>query len=292
MDLGIKELGVTLIVGAFTILGFDSILYYFFGRQFTHFFPIKLDFVLGERGKHSKADDTSEAQNQDREEKRNDHPMKIAIFIGFAFAVGILAEDLSYKYVDSVETPFKYIPAKISSILPTDFRRNLGLPSKDDARVTTLIKNFKGQPEVEQLAVDLATDKAFSLSDPKSGKVVEEWILNEQRCAPQTVRTNDCPSYSEITTSITRLYYYAKNRTYEIPEYYDEMKRIQTRVDFERSISLFAFIYFAFAGLATLLIAIQWLNAKRTEGKNRHAGKARFENRPFSCGGLVLYLFS
>lgn len=38
MDLGIKEIGITFIVGAFFILGLELILFYFFGLQLTGFF--------------------------------------------------------------------------------------------------------------------------------------------------------------------------------------------------------------------------------------------------------------
>ena len=38
MDLGIKELGITLIVGVFTLLGAEMIAYFLFNRPLTTFF--------------------------------------------------------------------------------------------------------------------------------------------------------------------------------------------------------------------------------------------------------------
>src|SRR5688572_1938389 len=90
----IKELGITLLVGAFTILGAEAILHYYFNRGFVGFFEGKLG--LEESGKVGK-----------------EQTMTIAVFIAFAFAVGVVVEDLSWKYRDSKDMPFRTIPAKI-----------------------------------------------------------------------------------------------------------------------------------------------------------------------------------
>lgn len=169
--------------------------------------------------------------------------MKAAVFVGLAFAVGILAENLSFKYVDSVEPP-KPLPETINV---------LDLPSKGDTRVKTLIKNLSGKsPIIEPLATELASNGAFSLADPTDGIAVRNWICGRGQCSPTP--DHACPSPTDnITKSILRVYYYAKNRTFENNNYYDEMKRIQTRVDFSRSIALIALIYCV---LALLIVFI------------------------------------
>lgn len=239
----IKELGITLLVGAFTILGAEAILHYFFNKQLSGFFHGKLGF----------------------EERGN---VTVAIFIAFAFAVGIVVEDLSYKYRDSHEIPFKTIPAQV---LPDYIVSKLGLPQELDDRVTTLINDLNGVlPKPQPLALALANNQAFQISDTSnyankrkfetnkgnSGAKVERWIRDDQRCIPDS-RYSDCPATKEITNGIDNLYYYAKNKVYAHEQHAEELRRIQTRLEFTRSLSLIAFFYMLIAlALGTALFSI------------------------------------
>jgi hypothetical protein len=261
MNFDLKELGITFIVGSFVILGLEAVLFYFYNIQLTGFFQTKAGL---DGGKPSKTDDPQEmdypADSSESQRYKDNSPVqtiKIAIFIGIAFAVGILAEGLSYKYVDSVQTPFKELPSFFKEILPKELDKSLGLPSKENSRIKTLIKNIYEKPEVEPLANDLAKQKAFSLMNPSTGLKVENWIKDPNRCAPDSNDIlSNCPSISEITQCVYGVYYYAKNRVYQNPSYYDEMRRIESRRDFSRSISLIAFVYLmgaVFTGLARLI---------------------------------------
>jgi hypothetical protein len=246
MELDIKELGITLVVGAFTIFSLELILRQLFGIELIVFF----------RSKKPRGTTAGEDPDGPATGGQKDHAMKAAVFIGLAFGVGILAEDLSYKYVDNVETPFKFVPAAIGSRLSPERKKDLNLPSKEDVRVTTLVKNLADHPKPEHLATELAMNHAFSLENPTTGDKVEKWLLNKITCErlPEIADgTSVCPSQAEVADSIKSLYYYAKNRSYAIPEYYDEMKKIQSRVDFSRSIALIAFFFFALAALLALL---------------------------------------
>jgi hypothetical protein len=246
MELDIKELGITLVVGAFTILSLELILRQLFGIELIVFF----------RGKKPRGTIAGEDADGTASAGQKDHAMKAAVFIGLAFGVGILAEDLSYKYVDNVETPFKFVPAAIGSYLSPERKKDLNLPSKEDVRVTTLVKNLADHPKPEHLATELAMNHAFSLENPTTGDKVEKWLLNKITCErlPEIADENSvCPSQAEVADSIKGLYYYAKNRSYAIPEYYDEMKKIQSRVDFSRSLALIAFFFFILAALLALL---------------------------------------
>ncbi len=248
MNFDLKELGITFIVGSFVILGLEAILFYFYNIQLTGFFQTKAGL---ERAKPTKANNAQEQDytinSSDSKPDKDNSPVqaiKIAIFIGIAFAVGILAEGLSYKYVDSVQTPFKELPSFVKELLPKELDKSLGLPSKENSRIKTLIKNIYEKPEVEALANDLAKQKAFSLMNSETGLKVENWIKDPNRCKPDVNETlPNCPSISEITQSSYGVYYYAKNRVYQNASYYDEMRRIESRRDFSRSISLIAFIY-------------------------------------------------
>lgn len=45
MDFGLKEIGITFMVGAFTILGFELVLFYLCGLGITGFFRERLGFT-------------------------------------------------------------------------------------------------------------------------------------------------------------------------------------------------------------------------------------------------------
>lgn len=283
MDLGIKELGITFMVGAFTILGFELILYHFFSKQLTGFFQGRMgldDDLPADDGKEHAGGKATAGKGK---VETKDLTMKTAVFIGLAFAVGVLAEDLSYKYVDSIQTPFKTLPAKI---LPEDFINTLDLPSKYDSRIKTLIDNPKENPTPQWLTIDLARDGAFSLADPEHGLRVEKWILDPNRCKPGTDSTETCPSFEDIKTSILRLYYYAKNRVYAETNYYDEMKKIQTRLEFSRSISMIAFVYFV---LALLMVVPLLILSRRKSGEGSPQQKHR--RIYFKAPAVLLILF-
>ena len=282
MDLGIKELGITFLVGAFTILGLELILYYFFNTPLTGFFQGRLGLSAEKPTKRLdkertpsadiSTEDNAELQTRTKdnlieskerletataENSTKDHedsPMRTAVFIGLAFAIGVIAEDVSYKYRDSLSTPF----GGVSQIaLPQSLIYALDLPFKYDPRAKTLFKDLeKGTPIPEPLAEDLARTKSFSMVDPIYGKRVEAWITSDKRCTPTKESTETCPSLAEIESSGKRLYYLAKNKVYAEDNYYDEMKKIQIRMDFSRSLAMIAFVYFVVAVFMVLVLMV------------------------------------
>lgn len=262
MDIGIKELGITLMVGAFTILGFEAILHYFFDKQLTGFFQGK----LGLETESTSDEDHEKPKSGGKGKKDKDQTITVAVFLGLAFAIGIIAEDLSYKYVDSVQIPFKTIPSKI---LPDDLIHKLDLPSKYDSRISTLVETFTEKPKPQWLAVDLARSGAFFLTDPDNGLTVQQWMQSPTPCTPVENATPTCPSIGQIQNSILKLYYYAKNRVYADQNYYDELKKIQARIEFSRSLSLIAFVYFSLAVLMAVILFL-WTLAKRGSNKPGH----------------------
>jgi hypothetical protein len=299
MDFELKELGITFIVGSFMILGLEAILYYFFNIQFTGFFQSGLRLTQRTRatGK-SDAKINSSEEDESENSKRNEvefspQTVKILIFIGMAFGIGVIAEDLSYKYVDSVQTPFKELPSVVSALLPNELDKSLGLPSKENSRIKTLIKNFHEKPQTELLAEDLAKQKAFSLLNPETGPKIEGWIINPNRCTPAKESFEGCPSSAEITSSIYSLYYYAKNVVYLKQSYYDEMKKIESRRDFSRSISLIAFVYFT-AALLLGLTRVIFLLIRYKPGEFRtNQVRIIFKKALFICLVLFgIYFFS
>lgn len=215
MDFGLKEIGITFMVGAFTILGVELVLFHLCGLTITGFFRERLGFVKVEK------------QSQDE----SVYTMRLAVFIGLAFGVGILAEDISYKFVDT-KLPF-------------------GLPSRYDSRITVLIGNLKN-PEIENLALDLANNNAFEMLNNADDIKTKDWILSKPTENPCKDNEKDC----FVTNSIENLYYFAKNSVYKEANYYDEMKKIQSRADFTRSIAVISFSYLLFTIALGLILII------------------------------------
>jgi hypothetical protein len=206
MDFGLKEIGITFMVGAFTILGIELVVFYLSNIALTGFFRDKLGLGTPSVEKH----ESESVQN-----------MRLAVFVGLAFAVGILAEDVSYKFVDN-KLPF-------------------GLESKYDLRVKVLIEDWESKKS-SPLAKDLAKRGAFEIVEPEKGKAIQNWIINEGVCLECQNLSNE-----EIRNSIIKLYYHSKNKVYLQVNYYDEMKKIQTRTDFARSVLFISVFYIAFA---------------------------------------------
>lgn len=256
MDLGIKELGVTFIIGAFTILGLESILHHFFNKQLTGFFRGRLGLTAEKPANEQKK---SEATDTDDSSKRHEEsPMTAAVFIGLAFAIGVLAEDVSYKYRDTLGKPFGSVS---ELMLPRSLVYALDLPLKYDLRVYLLFKDDAQSDKLvpQPLAEDLARTKSFSLVDPEYGEKIERWIVSKRECTPTSASVESCLTVKELEHATGRLYYYAKNKAFAEDNYYDEMKKIQLRMDFSRSLAMIAFVYFVLALVIALFFTARRL---------------------------------
>lgn len=261
MDFGLKEIGITFMVGAFTILGFELVLFYLCGINITGFFRERLGLVgagkdpepirLSRQTTHPRRlAETRKASSDD-----STHNMRLAVFIGLSFAIGILAEDISYKFVDN-ELPF-------------------GLESRYDTRVKLLI-GYPEAPDINPLAKDLASNHAFEIFEGEKGIEIQRWILEDGACS-------SCPNinYKDVRNSIIKLYYYAKNNVYLEANFYDEMKKIQSRSDFTRSIAVISLVYFLIAFLLSVILLIDkkrgspWISALKQNTKNNFISSVR-----------------
>lgn len=223
MDLGLKEIIITIMVGVFTIIGLKLTFFNLLDLNLSKLFRREKDPIttLGISG---------ESVNV----------IRLSIFIGMAFGLGILVEDVSYKFVDN-RLPFN-------------------LPSKYDTRIQSLIGNIE-YPEITPLAKELARNGAFEVivtGNSDDGVRTRNWILSD---GP---KVNPCPEESNchLTNSILGLYYYSKNIVYTEANYYDEMKKIQVRSDFARSIALIALFYLLVTAFCTLVLVIKFISSK------------------------------
>jgi len=247
MDFGLKEIGLTLLIGAFTISGFELILRYVFNKSAIGFLENNMRFIPGAKA----------PPNESAGTRNDEKTMSALVFLGFSFLFGLLAEDISYKYEDSVQMPFKSIPAMTVKLLSQSVREQMGFEhilSRFDSRISTLVGNLAETPKITPLAKELAQSEAFRKVDQDKGKKVEAWIKKPTNLMADSTSDGEL-SQKDVAASITGLYYLAKNQVYGNANYYDEMKRIQSRLEFSRSISMIAFLYLLF-GLALSSVSL------------------------------------
>lgn len=291
MDLGLKELGVTFLVGAFAILGLDLIVVLFFGRHINAFFQGWFDFKREKALYQRRTLSVASRKIRPNDGESKDQTLKIAIFIGLAFATGMLAEDLSYRYADGIQLNLTRIIPK--SRLPVELGNDFGFGGREESRVAAMLNRKENNVTPDWLAIDLARTEAFQLADPIYGEKVGNWAVDPNRCFPDTTSVGNCPSHAEIAESIKRLYYFAKNKVYENRNYYEELKRIETRLEFSRAISLIAFLYFAGSLIALVLFILvrAWrlLMSKLKRRKQVTIGQLFWEMLKYSAVIVILF---
>jgi hypothetical protein len=203
MDVNLKDLGATLVTGAYFLLGVAFLACAIFGWDF--FFFLRLGKRLSSAG-------------------------VTLLMLCLAFGSGMLLEDISNKFVDTgaAKIPFLDIP-----LLPLD----------EDLRAETLYgKEFMAAlpsgkhpgttAHTDELKIGRLSRRAAELklleSQGQEGIAAQQAVLNKD---PNLDRGKACDAAS-------RLYYDAKNTVYTVDNYYDELKQIQTRIDFSRSFAL------------------------------------------------------
>lgn len=205
MNFNIIELGGTLVVGAYLILGFLLISHIFFETQileriqkFTQFEDIGLRALL------------------------------VTIF----FATGMLAEDLSNKFVD-IDTPLQEINV---------------LPSEQNLRYEALFGSTDST-KLNKLGETIVLSGLLSMHDRANGEKIRKSVENAIPFEHYQIDKDD------LKSSSSSLYYQAKNITYKEKNYYDELSKIQTRIDFSRSFATIS-LFLGFVTIVTFFVKV------------------------------------
>jgi hypothetical protein len=231
MDLDLKDLGATLVTGAYFFVGLSFLIWMLFRWDFRFFF----DFA-----------------------QRISGAALTMLTLCIVFVAGMLFEDLSNWLVDT--------PLVLSKVPYTDFQL---LPQDREVRAKTLFgeefleffseqqnKSSKGltlgnlspgtatpsptpaptPPEPDELSLRAAELDLFAKHVRTTGPFVQETVLNKR--PPQEPRI----TRQKLIDAATQLYYRAKNTAYTVTNHYDELKQIQTRIDFSRSFALLSLL--------------------------------------------------
>jgi hypothetical protein len=238
MDIALKEVGATLLIGLFTVLTADAFVVYLLGRKFIGFFDNKIGF--SDRAKQ-----------------------KATLLVAVSFVVGMLAEDLSYKFVDDEANPVvatanivtTWIEHVQEVVWPNEpggtAQRPASTPhraiSRQDFRFHTLVQHqvsSEGKTHFvkpTKLGREIGALGLFQSARVTLGRVsastFDSWLAAER---PEMV-DDDC--VKAMGEASERLYYVAKNTTFLEDNLFQELTRIETRLDFSRSISLISFVF-------------------------------------------------
>ena len=215
MDFNLKDLGATLVTGAYFLLGVVFLLHVIFGWNFLVFLRLA---------------------------KRVSSVALTILTLSLAFGAGMLLEDLSNKFVDSGAAK---IPILGLRLLPFDedlrtetlFGKKFvaALPTEKDLKEaassgqTSVAAKaaMKGELEPARLCRSAAALNLLKKHGPE-GVASQQAVVSKE---PKVTR-------KDAGEAAQRLYYEAKNTVYAVNNHYDELKQIQTRIDFSRSFSL------------------------------------------------------
>lgn len=256
MEVGLTEFGATIAIGVF-VFAIGSLTYqYVLGISFPE---IKL--TNGNTG--------STATNA-----------AIAVLI---FSLGVLTEDVTDKFKDDFkrhQTPFVTNHFFISSFLQLRSSAAKALqvdtPSDTELRLDTLYpqinketrnhdnqhkdENLNHNPpphtvefRVSHLAADLCRNNVFERFVDST-----DFPMDKDLCTATKSVHLDKETRSKLEIEVNRLYYTAKNIVFQTSEYNRELSRIQSRIDFTRSLMMVSpMLFFTVAILLCIAIVFR-----------------------------------
>lgn len=170
----------------------------------------------------------------------------LALSVVICFSLGMLMEDVSDKFVDRDTEIQGFLMRPVPSGATDDEIKQVVLYGTD-------------RKKVGPLALEMANRHLFCRFGGPHGAEVERAITEG---AGRLWGTEE--AYREAAAK--RLYYHAKNVVYGKDTYYDELKKIQLRIDFSRSYLAISALFILVVSLLTAYKMFK-LNARRR--KNR-----------------------
>lgn len=174
-----------------------------------------------------------------------------------AFALGMVAEDMSDHYVD---TDGQLIQIGLGFATESDIRTGVLL-----GRTNEIIQGPRDaattRAEWQNLAKAYAGLGLFSVQDSKFGSEVEKKILGNFKLN----RSNNIRR--DLSGLVNSVYYQAKNTVYREDNYFKELGLIQNRIDFARSLSVISvlFIVLTFTFFVMAVAKIFYLRFSRND---------------------------
>jgi hypothetical protein len=195
MEFDLKELAATLTIGAFFVFGFEFIILNFFGKSISG----KIFNNLGDESRKY---------------------VMGAVIVTFCFIFGMGLEDVSNKFVDDDSW---------LSILPF-------INSDDEIKYQVFF--YKNEPkdfEKSPFITKALFKNLISAPYQEESSNLENYFWSVKKAKESNAALPETPDKEKVKNVIKRFYYDAKNEVYKTINYYDELKKIQMRIDFSRS---------------------------------------------------------
>lgn len=158
-----------------------------------------------------------------------------AVYLALVFALGILIEDLSKNVVAERLTElkhFQYLKPAFEKLLPKD--KYLRLKSLYDISKYSDSLMVIAKPRL--IAVELIESRLFEKYGGASGDKIQKLYDRDLR-TKDSVFTYKDSTYHDLDVAIGQLYYHSKNIVYHESNYFNELTRIESRLDFARSLT-------------------------------------------------------
>ena len=163
------------------------------------------------------------------------------------FVVGMILEDVSNKFVDD----------------DTGLNKRGILTSDDEIKAIVFFGNdYKHSIHEEPLSYLAAKYGLLGRYGGADGAALESHILVKKQCQPNGARPfQEIQLDERVTRNVAKTFYYnAKSTSYKEASYYNELKKIQMRIDFSRSLIAVSVLItlVLFAGLLRTVLELLW----------------------------------
>ena len=177
----------------------------------------------------------------------------IAVIMAGCFVVGMILEDLSNKFVDD------------------DLSLNWGVILVSDDEIKSRVffgKDYRNNiHEAAPLSYLAAKYGLLGQYGGADGAALESHILQKKQCQPTGANPQlfqEVQLDKQVSNNVAKTFYYnAKSITYKDESYYNELKKIQMRIDFSRSLiavsGLVMLLFIAGLGRTLFKLRRSWL---------------------------------
>ncbi len=206
-------------------------------------------------------------------------PLYPGIFIAaagiFIFGFGLIVQDTADKYTDTT-----VCGKKDSKNIVVRFNNRFNiLKNESDLRFSALLKEENGKLKLNSLGRCLFRHAEFLLYPNHNFSENQIKFLNHANKYPDAPIPKEIKK-DEIKGVISTVYYRSKNWAFSQATYYDELKALQIRVDFSRSILLISALTIVGIIVAFLISTVPMI--KKTKRKNTSfKKKSHFKNLIF-----------
>ena len=170
-----------------------------------------------------------------------------AFAIALCFVFGMVVEDVSNKFVDENS----WLSA--SHLLEPD----------DEIKTDVFFGDKPWQSFSSPFAEQASKYRLLGAHTDRRGEALEDYYFHA-KCGAPSAAPDPTPDRHDLTSVAKKFYYNAKNVAYQQDNYYDELKKIQLRVDFSRAlvavaVCLLIVVFAAFAVKGVMTVAIKLL---------------------------------